>query len=200
MAGIAKNYDSTRIMTGPADVYVDVNIPTTGNRLGIDNALGTPDTATSPNVKHLGLSEAGATMSIKNEIQSFEADELTAPWKQQLSSEEALISGNFLQIEDFTILGLITPGATKSTGSGFEQILFGGLTSVVTKSVAVIAPSSQNAGKWAVFQLYKAFNRAGIELALSRKDFSKVPYEFIGLSETSRPQGDQVGMFWRQIP
>jgi hypothetical protein len=200
MAGTAKTYDATRIMATSADVWIDVAVPSSGTRLTLDAPTGTPDSTANPNAKHLGLTEKGSTMTFKTEIQAFEADELTSPWKQQLSSEEAAIKGNFLQIEDWNILGLITPGGTKSTGAGYEQLTFGGSTTVTTKSIAVIAPSAQNAGKWVVFHLYKAFNKAGIELALSRKDFSKVPYEFSGLSDTSRPQGDQVGNFWRQIP
>ncbi|MGE0131877.1 MAG: hypothetical protein AB7U82_27655 [Blastocatellales bacterium] len=199
MPASTTNFDSTRIMTGPSKVWIDVAVPAGGARMTLDNTTGTPESVANPNAKHIGLTEAGVTMSVKTEIQSFEADELTAPWRQQLSNEEAVMSGNFLQIEDWDILGLITPGGTKSTGSGYEQLTFGGLTTVTTKSVACIAESADTAGKWVVFQLYKAFNRAGIELALSRKDFSKVPFEFIGLSDTSRTQGDQVGNFWRQV-
>ena len=200
MAGTAKTYNSAKIMANSADVWIDVQVPSSGARMTLDDPTGTPDSAASPNAKHLGLTEKGSTVSFKTEVQSFEADELTSPWKQQLSNEEATIKGNFLQIEDWTILGLITPGGTKSVGAGYEQLTFGGSTTVVTKSIALIAPSALNAGKWVVFHLYKAFNKAGIELALSRKDFSKVPYEFSGLSDTARPQGDQVGNFWHQIP
>jgi hypothetical protein len=199
MAGLTSNFDSTKIMTGPSKIWVGVAVPSSGGRLALNNADGAPDATANPNGKHIGLTEAGATMSIKTEVQSYEADELTAPFRQQISSEEATIKGNFLQIEDWTILGLITPGATSTTGTGYEQITFGGLTTIVTKSVACIAASALDATKWAVFQLYKAFNKAGIELALSRKDFSKVPFEFTGFSDTSRTQGDQVGSFWHQI-
>lgn len=199
MPGSTINFNSNRILANASKVWVDVAVPGAGARMTL-HTDGTPESVANPNAKHLGLTEAGATLKFAVEVQSFEADELTAPWKQQLTGEQATISGNFLQVEDWTLLGLITPGGTKSTGSGYESLTFGGATTVTTKPVALIAPSSENANKFVVFQLYKAFQQAGIEVTMSRKDFSKVPFEFVGLTDTSRVEGDQVGNFWRQIP
>lgn len=198
MAGTAKTYNANKIMTGPSDVWVDVAVPGAGARMTL-HTDGTPESVANPNAKHLGLTEAGSTASIKASIEAFEADELTTPWKQQLTGEEASIKGNFLQIEDWNLLGLITPGGTKTTGSGYESLTFGGLTTVTTKPVALIGTSSQNTAKFVVFQLYQAFNTAGIEFQLSRKDFTKVPYEFKAISDATRAQGDQAGAFWRQV-
>jgi hypothetical protein len=199
MAGTTKTYNAAKIMNTVGDVWVGVAVPASGSRLTLDNATGTPDSTANPNAKHLGLTESGTVVKITAEVQSFEADELTSPWKQNLTGEKATMSGKYLQIEDWTILGLITPGGTKTTGSGYEQLTFGGLTTVTTNSVAVIGASAETGGKWVVFQLYAAFNSSGIETQLTRKDFSKVPFEFTGNSIATRPQGDQVGSFWRQV-
>jgi hypothetical protein len=200
MAASATNYDQTRILVNNGALWLDVAVPASGSRLTLDTATGTPEAVANPNAKHIGLTEAGSTMSLKTQVQAFEADELTTPWKQQLTSEEALIKGTLLQVEDWTILGLITPGGTKSVGTGFEQLTFGGKTVVETKSVAVIGPSAKNAGHWVVFLIYSGFNQAGIEFAFARKDFSKCPYEFVGQSIASRPAGDQAGLFYHTIP
>ncbi|MGE0131876.1 MAG: hypothetical protein AB7U82_27650 [Blastocatellales bacterium] len=88
MPASTTNFDSTRIMTGPSKVWIDVAVPAGGARMTLDNTTGTPESVANPNAKHIGLTEAGVTMSVKTEIQSFEADELTAPWRQQLSNDD----------------------------------------------------------------------------------------------------------------
>ncbi len=202
MAGMAKAYAATKILTGPGDAYLNVAVPGTGARLTIAanaNSELTPDSTANPNAKHLGLTTEGCTMKVANDIESFEADELTSPYKQQLTGDEATISGNMLQIEDTTLLEYMMPGATAGSGSGYEQVTFGGKTTISPFSVAVIGASAEDPTKAVVFQLYSVVNFGGLEYQLSRKTPSSSPFEFRGQSVASRAQGDQVGTWWRQV-
>jgi len=198
MAGTATNFDATKILTGYGKVWVKVAVPGAGARLTLHTDK-TPDSTANPDAVHLGLTEAGSTATIKATTEGFEADELTVAWKQQLTEEEASIKGVFLQVEDWELLGIITPGGTFDSGSGYEELTFGGLTTISTFPVALIGDSAEDPTKAVVFHIYDGFNTAGIEFQMSRKTFSKCPFEFKGNSIASRAAGDQAGNFWRQV-
>lgn len=198
MAGTATNFNANQIAIGPGKAWLDVAIPGTGARLTL-HTDGTPESVANPNAEHLGLTEAGTTMKVGNSIEKFEADELTAPYKQQLVGDEASIKGNMLQTENTTLLEKLMPGGTLTTGSGYEQVTFGGKVTISAFSVAVIAPTSSDPTKYAVFQLYSVINFGGLEYQLTRKKGASSPFEFQGLSVTTRVEGDQVGSYWKQV-
>lgn len=198
MAGSTVNFNANQIVVGPGKAWLGVAIPGTGARLTL-HTDGTPESVANPNAKHLGLTESGTTMKVGNNIEKFEADELTAPYRQQLTGDEASIKGNMLQLENIDLLEKMMPGGTKATGSGYEQITFGGKVTVSAFSVAVISPSSLDSTKFVVFQLYSVINFGGLEYQITRKKPSSSPFEFQGLSVTTRVEGDQVGSMWHQI-
>lgn len=198
MPGTATNFNANQIAIGPGKAWLNVAVPGTGARLTL-HTDGTPESVANPNAKHLGLTEAGTTMKIGNNIESFEADELTAPYRQQLTGDEATISGNMLQTENTELVEKMLPGGTRTTGAGYEQVTFGGKITITGFSVAVIAPTAADATKYAVFQLYNCINFGGLEYTLSRKTPSSSPFEFQGQSVSTRVEGDQVGSYWKQV-
>ena len=198
MPGSTISYNAQKVLTGPGRCWLDVAVPASGSRITL-HTDGSPESVANPNAKHLGMTEAGSTMKVGNNMEQFQADELTSPFKSQLVGEEAAISGNMFQIEDFVLTEKLMPGATKTSGSGYEMITFGGKVTVSAFSVAVIGPTSTDSTKFAVFQLYSCINFGGLEYNLTRKKPSSSPYEFRGLSVGTRPEGDQVGQFWKQV-
>jgi len=202
MAAATRDYDANEIILGPSDVWLDVAVPTAGNRLTLDT--GTPETVANPNAFHLGMTESGVVISYKPEIQKFGSDELTAFHLVRIVAESLMIKGTFLQVFDWDLLAKMSVGGTLGshthTSTGYEELTFGGKSTVSTFSVAVIGPDIADSTKYWVFQLYKTYNQAGFEIPITRRDQSKAPFEFEGLAVTTRATNDQIGNLWRQGP
>lgn len=202
MAGTATNQDVTKITRGPGKVWVNLAIPSAGARLTLYTD-GTPDATANPSAKQLGLTRAGTKVSIKNGVTKNEADELTSPYRTILASDDMSLEGEWLQLEDFALLKVMTPNGTFSTASGYEQITVGGLTvipAVAQPSVALIWPSAADATKFCVGHLYQGQNSGGLEFTINRKTDAGANFKFEGQSIASRAAGDQVGNLWHQIP
>lgn len=201
MAGTSKAYDSTEIILGPADVWLEVAVPTAGNRLTL-HTDGTPDATANPSAVHLGMTAAGTTFSYVPEIQDFSSDELTAPHLSRIISETMKLEGEFLQVFDWSILAKMTVGGTKntntSTTSGYEELTIGGISTIDTFSVALIGTDIGDPTLFWVIQLYSTFNKAGFNFSVTRKDQSKAKFEFVGQAITSRTSGDQIGNYWHE--
>lgn len=201
MAGTSKNYDANEIVLGPSDLWLNVAVPSAGNRLTLD-ADGTPDATANPNAVHLGMTSGGVTFAYKPEIQDFGSDELTAPHLSRIISETCTLSGEFLQVFNWDLLEKMTVGGTKAvntnTSTGYEELKIGGLSTISTYSVALIGPDISGTSQWWVIQLYKTYNKAGFNFTVTRKDQSKASFEFNGLAITSRAAGDQIANFWHQ--
>jgi len=202
MAGTAKSYDATKIVLGPADLWLNVAVPSAGARLTVAADL-TPDASANPSAIHLGMTKAGCTFEYKPEIQNFGSDELTAPHLSRIITESLSIKGEFLQVYDWSILEKITVGGTKtintSTTSGFHQLQMGGLSAISTYPIALIGQDINTSTLYWVIQLYKTFNKSGFTFSVTRKDQSSVPFEFDGLAITTRTAGDQVGNYWKSL-
>lgn len=202
MAGTAKAYDSTKIILGPSDLWLNVAVPGAGARLTVAADL-TPDATANPSCIHLGMTEAGCSFEYVPEIQEFGSDELTTPHLSRIISEKATLKGSFLQVFDWNILEKMTVGGTKtintSTSSGYHSLTVGGLSSISTFPIALIGPDINAPTLYWVIQLYKTYNRSGFSFSVTRKDQSKAPFEFSGLSITSRAVGDQVANYWKSL-
>jgi hypothetical protein len=196
MPGTAKNYNANQIILGPADVWLNVGVPAAGARMVL-HTDGTPDD-TNTGCVHLGMTVGGTTFEYVPEIQDFSSDELTAPHLSRIITERATLKGEFLQVFNWNLLERMTVGGTKSTTTSYEQLTFGGLSTISTFSVALIGQDISGSSEYWVVQLYKTFNRAGFNFTVTRKDQSRAPFEFNGMAITSRANTDQIGNFWHQ--
>jgi hypothetical protein len=197
MAGTAKNYNANQIILGPADVWLNVGIPAASARMTLD-VDGTPDASTNSGCIHLGMTVGGTQFEYVPEIQDFTSDELTAPHLSRIITERATLKGEFLQVFNWNLLEKMTVGGTKGTATNYEQLTFGGLSTISTFSVALIGQDISGSSEYWVVQLYKTFNRAGFNFTVTRKDQSRAPFEFNGMAITSRANTDQIGNFWHQ--
>lgn len=197
MAGTAKGYSSTKLMIGPGDAWGNLALPADGSRLTLHTDL-TPDSTANPSAKHVGFTDQGTKVMYRAEIQTFEADEQTAPILSRILTESLKIEGAFLQGADFDIMDMFLMGATKTSAAGYEQITLGGNTAVTGISFAVIVPTVADATKAHVFNIYSAYNEAGLDLAITRRDISKIPFTMTGLQLSSRTAGNRLGNIWSQ--
>lgn len=200
MAGTATNFSTTTIKAGtPGQLWANVAVPGSGARLTL-HTDGTPDSTANPNAVHLGMTKAGATFTVKPAFTAYNADEFRSPIKSSLDAVEAVIEAEILQVEDFDILEQLTQGfATLSSGSGYEQLTFG-VKSITYVPVALIWPTEADPTKFAVMQLYKTINEAGLEaIQIARQSQGACKVMFRGHDITSRVAADVVGSYWKQV-
>lgn len=198
MAGTAKSYNTALVELGPGDVWINVAVPGAGGRVTL-HTDGTPESVANPSAKHLGMTLEGARLIYTPSTNNFESDEQTAPIISQLAGEEARIEGSALQVLDTALMTYLIAGSTYSTAAGYEQNTFGGKQTLATFTVLYVAPVFADPTKFLVYQLYKAYNTAGISMDVSRKKMAVVPFNFFGLSISTRAAGDQLGNYWKTI-
>lgn len=202
MAGLPRAYDATEVQLGAGDLWLAVALPTTGNRPTItaaaDGAL-TPDATESAGAIHVALTMEGCTVKYAPNITEFEADEQTAPIISSIIGEPTTISGSMLQILDFATMAKMIAGGNQSSGAGYSQVTFGGKQTIPTFTALLIAPIYNDPTKIVAVELYKSYNRAGFELAVSRKKMAATPFELVGQAIASRPQNDQIGIMFKTV-
>lgn len=200
MAGTARNFSSALVELGPCDVWINTELPATGSRPTIaaaaDGAL-TPDATASPSAIHIGYTSEGAKCLYKPNIQSFEADESTTPVISAIGGEPSNIQGTWWQTLDMATMVKMMAGGTRATGSGFDEISWGGKQTITTFPVMVIGPIYNDPTKVLVIMLYKAFNAAGFDFGISRKGVSSSPFDFQAQEIASRPSGDRAGKIYK---
>lgn len=197
MVGTPVNWEVGAIAKGPGQLWTNLSVPAAGGKLKID-ADGTPDATDNPNAVHVGMTEAGSAILLKQTFTDFFADEFINPIIKSLASEEAAITGNWLQVTNMDIVEVMTPGLMRSDGAGFDRVTFGGTGQITYYSTALIFPLESDPTLYGVFQLYKAVNDPGLAFEVSRKKLGTSPFAFRGVSITSRTSGDQVGAYWKQ--
>lgn len=195
MAGTAKSYNTANTEIGPWDIWLNVAVPGAGARITLATD-GTPDATANPSAKHLGMTKSGGKIIYNPSITEFEADELTAAILVQNIKEVLGLQGDALQVLDTTLLSYLMAGATRNTGSGFEELAIGGKQTVSTFTVAGIAPIYADVTKFLVVNLYKAYNKAGLNMAISRKEMASTPFDFQATAISSRAVNDQAGKIW----
>lgn len=198
MAGTAKSYNTAYVELGPGDIWLNVGTPGAGARVTI-HTDGTPESVANPSAKHLGMTTEGARLIYSPQVQNFSSDEQTAPIISQIGDEELRIEGTSLQILDSALVTYLVAGSTYGTASGYEQNTVGGKQTLSTFSVLYVAPIFADTTKFLVVSIYKAYNAAGWNTPVSRKSMSGVPFNFFGLSISTRAAGDQLGNIWKTI-
>lgn len=198
MAGTSKSYNTAYVEIGPGDIWLNVAVP------GADAAVtlhtdGTPESVANPSAVHLGMTTDGAKLVYAPNITEFESDEQTSSIITQNVGEALRIEGNMIQTLDTSLLNYLIAGGTRTTGSGFERITIGGKQTVPTFTVLYVAPIYADTTKFLVYNLYKAFNKSGFDMDVSRKKMSAIPFSFVGQAISSRAVGDQTGAIWKSV-
>lgn len=193
------NNDGSKIILGPGQLWADVAVPAAGARMTLFTD-GTPDSTANPNAKHLGLTKSGASITFGLETQDFESDELTSPHLSRIIKQPMMIEAELLQLTDVAnVMKYVMPGSTYATGAGYKELAFGGLNAITYYSFALICADVADATKFICIQLYKAYNKSGVNFTITRKDQGAGKVQLQGLSIATRAVGDQTGKWFIQI-
>jgi hypothetical protein len=193
------------IHQGPGYLWYGVQVPAVGARLLVD-ASGTP-VGGSPTP--MGASEGPATFHMEAKIEEISIDQETAPVDAVMTSENAYIEATLKESSLQKIVHALAH-ATYSSGTdpglpagaqNYEQLLVGGLQAVPQAAVALVSPrrAFSSPGKFMVACLYNAYAKEPFQIAFTRTKEAVYKVRFQGLAVLTRPLGDRVAQFYRQI-
>lgn len=192
------NWETEAVALGPGRLWTKLSVPAANGKLVL-HSDGSPDAGTNPDAIHVGMTEAGSAVSVKQTFQDFFADEFQDPIIKRITAQEAAITGSWIQVLHYDILEVMTPGVTRADGAGFDKVTFGGNRTINYYSTALIFPLEDNPDLFGVFHLYKAINDPGLAFEVGSKKLGTSPFAFKGVAITSRAAGDQTGAYWKQL-
>lgn len=202
MPGSTLNWSTVNIPRGQrAELWAKLAVPGAGARLTLHTDF-TPESVANPSALHVGRLAEGAELQYKTTLQHRFSDEFDAPFDTNIDVVEARIVGVVMNALDTAVMEVLMPGVAKATGTGYEELAFGGPTAAPTKySFAVIWRMPEDPTKVAVFQLYSALNNEGFAMRIRRggNGVGSTPIALQGFAVSTRAAGDQVGKLWKQV-
>ncbi|MDE2097866.1 MAG: hypothetical protein KGL39_11505 [Patescibacteria group bacterium] len=201
MSGVAKNYDLTQIVQGPADLWL---IPTayvpsdSALRLVLASDLS-PDSVSQPGCIHLGATATAITTGLKPKIANIVLDQYDAPVDGFTEMLEATIEAEMAQTTS-ELLGVFLGVGTYSQASGVsDQLTFGGNLVVPTYCIAAISPARENPLLAWVSILYQCVSTGGIQVTMGRKKPSYYKAKFQGLASLTRSANQNQGIIYKTL-
>lgn len=170
---------------GRGEVYFGVTNPATGSPLSL-NANGYPATGT-----HAGAMLGATVITYKPKAVPLMAEQFSAPIDFGLDTEEVDIEITMGEatINNFKNL-LMQSTPTPTVTPAF--ITFGGKPTFTPQSILVVQPKRDTANTYLYAMLYKAYLPDGFAVDASRAKFGEYKLKFRGMSDTTRPYGDQI--------
>ena len=163
--------------------------------IGVADITFTPEGSDIP--IYLGLTKGGTTLTYTPEFHDITADQTgNTPLDSILIGEAVQVTASLL---DTTIdhIATVVPTADKETeGGSVKAVTFGrrpGLRLGHHAGVLRIHPISAGVGKTDKdVIIYRAANKASLELAYQLDNEWVIPCEFVGYPDDYRPEGDQL--------
>jgi hypothetical protein len=187
--------DITKTQKNPSRIWFGLAVPSASSYL-ILNADGSPDAISNPNRKLVGLTEKGAMLSLQRSFSEEFYDEVKYALERNLDQIGGSLKAEAAQVLDSDLLSLATVGmGTPLTPTGKSAWTLGESTLSFT-SIAAIAPTKNDPTLFVVFHLYKAYNKADFDVALSRVERSKLPLDFVGVAIPTRASTDTFGCIY----
>jgi hypothetical protein len=154
-----------------------------------------------------GATEGATTSTLTPKFEEMGADQVSSPIDVVETADAFEIDLTVKQSDLANLQNFFPPGtfsigtdATQPSGAqAYEQINFGGIIPVNKIGVAVISARRDAPTKFVISHLYQAYQAEAIKLPFARGKETTYSVKFKGIADSSRPNGDQVGMIWRQV-
>jgi hypothetical protein len=165
--------------------------------------------ALAPAYKFAGALEGATEVEAGVKIEEIGSDQDTLPIDAVVTAEADMISAT-LKESDMAKLQLIIPHGTYSTGTdanlptgeqAYEEIAFGGLppAGVPKFGVLLISKRKDQANKFVVSQIYRAYQKTATKLPFQRGKETTFKVDFQAIADLNRPVGDRGGKIYRQV-
>lgn len=153
---------------------------------------GSPDALQNPGMIYLGILEASATFAEEIEYQDFTNDE--GIYFTAVASEQAMLSGSFLEVRDLDKLAVLMQHATlHPTHNGVREISVGGKSCGGCDLRAVLVVEAGACGDgWDVIYMPRVQNNGNLNLEIGKKTSSKYELSLRVLPDPSLPRGKQL--------
>jgi hypothetical protein len=199
----AKDYTVGEIQQGPSNLYLIGTPPSDlAQRLTLSGDL-TPDATAHPNSLGFGMTETGITMTLTPKIEEIGADQADGPVLFRCTALDVKLETtiNQLGFDKLTCaLGLTGAYSIEAGGTpSWEQIGFGGSTTVSQAAFAAIAPKRSDATKVWVGMIYKALSADGISFMQSRAKANTYKLTVTGVADLARTAGRQQGIIYETV-
>lgn len=153
---------------------------------------GSPDAIQNPGMIYLGILEASATFAENIEYQDFTNDE--GIYFTAVASEQATLSGTFLEVRDLDKLAVLMQHATlHPSQNGVREISVGGKSCGGCDLRAVLVVEAGACGEgWDVIYMPRVQNNGNLSLEIGKKTNSKYELNLRVLPDTSLARGKQL--------
>jgi len=164
--------------------------------------------ALAPAYEFAGALEGVTEVNLAPKLEAIQADQETLPVDVVMTGEAESISVT-LKESDAVRLGLTVPHATYASGTDtglpagaqdYEEIAFGGLppAGIAKYGVLFISKRKDQAAKFIVTQLYRAYQKDSVKLPFQRGKETTYKIEFDCIADVNRPAGHRGGKLYRQ--
>jgi hypothetical protein len=163
--------------------------------------------ALAPGYLFAGALEGVTDLDIGAKVEETTADQETLPIDAVMTGEVDSIAVT-LKESDCGKLQLLVPHGTYATGTDtslppgaqtYEEIAFGGLKAVPKFSVLLISKRKDQAAKFVVSQIYRAYQKETVKLPFQRGKETSYKITFQAIADLNRPVGDRGGKIYRQV-
>src|SRR6185437_1704580 len=199
MPGTPRIYAANAIQRGPSDLWLGVTLDAATGKVTLA-ADGTPDSTANPGAKHFGLLAVPSVLTYTPKPDFDVVDQDTAPVAAFANTEELGIEVTLSQLQLNAVLAHCMPaGVFSDSASEGITVGLGGDILLAPVALAVVAPSSDPAYKWAVATLRKAIPMGAIKLELGRSKSATYQAQFKGLSDLTVAGGARLGAVYKTL-
>ena len=154
-----------------------------------------------------GALEGVTDLDIGAKVEETTADQETLPIDAVMTGEVDSITVT-LKESDCNKLQILIPHGTYATGTDsalpagaqtYEEIAFGGLKPVPKFGVLLISKRKDQAVKFVVSQIYRAYQKETVKLPFQRGKETTYKITFQAVADLNRPVGDRGGKVYRQV-
>jgi hypothetical protein len=195
MAGTTKDLTPAEIHQAPGDLWVLPAAPLDATpRMTLASNL-TPDATAHPASVHLGAIASAITTTVKPKIAPIELEQFDAPFDGYLADLNTTLEAEMAQSRPAKFqraLGV----ATFSSGTGYEQVTFGGTLAVPKLCIAAISPKRTAPLQAWVTILFNGVAVGGFSVAMGRAKSSTWKLRFRGLPDLTRTPGQRTGILY----
>jgi hypothetical protein len=180
--------NAANVHVGPARIFMGVTNPATGNPpTAMAHTLGVP----TPGVE-VGFTEGDAIFRKTKETGEIMAEQAMGPIGVYLTREVVEIEFTALERVFSTLQAAFDN--TGSVNTGGRMLFWGGGSqySIRTQTVFMSSLRPNQASKYEISVLYRAYNVSGYEIAYRKSGASSFRITLRGLFDTTRTIGDQL--------
>lgn len=185
MAQVAAN-----VHVGPARIFLGITNPASGNPpTAAAHTAGVPTPGTE-----VGFTQGDAIFRKNKETNTIMAEQAMGPIGVYLTSEIVEIEFTAMERVFAALQAALDNTAGQLDTGGVRQLFWGGGSqyAIRTQSVLLSSLRPNQAGKYEVSVIYKAYNVSGYEIAYRKSGESTYRITLRGLFDTTRSVGDQL--------